>query len=89
MAEYKVIYTADGAEERQLEFAGKVYRERYTPFENAVSHQLDSDLYDQVEADFPDQQYLLELIEGLEWGDVEKTMPLLTQYEKRAAKEDE
>lgn len=87
MAEYKVIYTADGAQERRLEFAGKVYRERHTPYENAVSHQLDSDLCDQIEADFPDQQYLLELIECLEWGDIEKTVSLLTQYEKRATKE--
>ena len=53
MAKMKIEVTEDGALIKTLEFAGRIFMERMTPFEGGISRGLDRSLDAQVEDVFP------------------------------------
>lgn len=82
MARYTECFDENGGREQRLEFKGKTYICRTSPFEDGIAHGLDIDLDRQVEKDFPQNEELLELVYNLsDMGGGDTILPKLTYIE--------
>lgn len=62
MAQCAIMYDKQGAKEKCLTLAGKEYICRTDPFADGIARGLDKPIDEQVEADCPDEEYMLQRI---------------------------